>query len=236
MQRRGVTPTTAKTIVRTSNTVIAALMVERGEADALICGVMGQYVYHLRHLRQIIGVKDGVEKPSALSGLIMSKGNLFITDTHVLDNPTAEQLADMTLMAAEEIQKFGIEPNVALVSHSNFGSSQLPSAQRMRDALDIIKTRAPDLKIDGEMHADCALSDQIRRTTMPDSTIDGRANLLVMPSVESANITYNAIKVMNEATVVGPILLGMNKPVHICTSAASPRTLVNFAALSSASI
>jgi len=234
MERRGVTPTTAKTIVRTSNTVIAALMVERGEADALICGVMGQYVYHLRHLRQIIGLKDGVEKPSAVSGLIMSKGNLFITDTHVVDNPTADQLANMTLMAAEEIQKFGIEPNVALVSHSNFGSSQLPSATKMRDALDIIKTRAPDLKIDGEMHADAALSADIRDTAMPNSTIEGRANLLVMPSVESANITYNAIKVMNEATVVGPILLGMAKPVHICTSAASPRTLVNLAALSSA--
>ncbi len=236
MQRRGVTPTTAKTIVRTSNTVIAALMVERGEADSLICGVMGQYVYHLRHLRQIIGLKNGVEKPSAISGLIMSKGNLFITDTHVVDNPTADQLANMTLMAAEEIQKFGIEPNVALVSHSNFGSSQLPSAMRMREALDIIKDRAPDLKIDGEMHADCALSEQIRKTIMPNSTIEGRANLLVMPSVESANITYNAIKVMNDATVVGPILLGMKKPVHICTSAASPRTLVNLAALSSVSI
>lgn len=234
MQRRGVTPTTAKTIVRTSNTVIAALMVERGEADALICGVMGQYVYHLRHLRQIIGLKDGVEKPSALSGLIMSKGNLFITDTHVADNPTAEQLSDMTIMAAEEIQKFGIEPNIALVSHSNFGSSQLSSATKMRDALNIIKDRAPDLKIDGEMHADCALSAQIRDTCMPNSTLNGRANLLVMPSVEAANITYNAIKVMNEATVVGPILLGMAKPVHICTSAASPRTLVNLAALSSA--
>jgi len=168
MQRRGVTPTTAKTIVRTSNTVIAALMVERGEVDALICGVMGQYVYHLLHLRQIIGLKDGVEKPSAVSGLIMSKGNLFITDTHVVDNPTAENSQD------------------------------------------------------------------IRNTNMPNSTIEGTANLLVMPSVESANITYNAIKVMNEATVVGPILLGMKKPAHICTSAASPRTLVNLAALSSA--
>jgi malate dehydrogenase (oxaloacetate-decarboxylating)(NADP+) len=235
MERRGVTPTIAKTVVRTSNTVIAALMVERGEADSLICGVMGQYVYHLRHLRQIIGMKDGVEKPSALTGLIMSKGNLFITDTHVIDNPTADQLADMTVMAAEELQKFGIDPNVALVSHSNFGSSSLPSATKMRDALSIIKDRVPDLKIDGEMHADAALSQEIRDVCMPHSTIDGRANLLVMPSVESANITYNAIKVMNEATVVGPILLGMAKPVHIVTSAASPRTLVNLAAISSVS-
>ena len=235
MERKGVTPTVAKTVVRTSTTVIAALMVERGEADALICGLMGQYVYHLRHLRQIIGLRDGVEKPSALTGLIMSKGNLFITDTHVNDNPTAEQLADMTVMAAEEMQKFGIEPNVALVSHSNFGSSQLPSATKMRDALSEIKSRVPDLKIDGEMHADCALSDSIRATTMPNSSLSGRANLMVMPNVEAANITYNAIKVMNDATVIGPILLGMAKPVHICTAAATPRTLVNLAALSSVS-
>ena len=234
MERRGVTQTVAKTLVRTSNTVIAALMVQRGEADSLICGIMGQYVYHLRHLRQIIGQKDGVEKPCALSGLIMSKGNLFITDTHVVDNPTAEQIADTTIMAAEELKEFGIEPNIALVSYSNFGSSQLPSATKMRDALDIIHKRAPNLKIDGEMHADCALSESIRKTTMPNSTLNGQANLLVMPSVEAANITYNAIKVMNDATVVGPVLLGMAKPVHICTSAASPRTLVNLAALSSA--
>jgi malate dehydrogenase (oxaloacetate-decarboxylating)(NADP+) len=236
MERRGVTPTVAKTLVRTSNTVIAALMVERGEADSLICGVMGQYVYHMRHLRQIIGLKDGVEKPSALTGLIMSKGNLFITDTHVNANPTAEQLAEMTALAAQEMAKFGIEPNAALVSHSNFGSSQLPSATKMRDALDIINDQHPEIKVEGEMHADSALSENIRKVMMPNSNMDGIANLLVMPNVESANISYNAIKVMNEATVVGPILLGMAKPVHICTAAATPRTLVNLAALSSASV
>jgi len=236
MQRRGVTPNVAKTVVRTSNTVIAALMVERGEAESLICGVMGQYVYHLRHLRQIIGLRDGVQKPSALVGLIMSKGNLFITDTHVNPQPTADQLKETTLLAAEEMQKFGIEPNIALVSHSSFGSSQLPSAQAMRDALADIQSRHPALKIEGEMHADAALSETIRNTMMPNAAMDGVANLLVMPNVEAANITYNTVKVMNDATVVGPILLGMKKPVHICTSAATPRTLVNLAALSSVSV
>jgi malate dehydrogenase (oxaloacetate-decarboxylating)(NADP+) len=236
MKRKGVTQNVAKTIIRTSNTVIAALMVERGEADAMICGVVGQYVVHLRHLKQIIGLKDGVETPAALVGLIMDKGNLFITDTHVNPYPSVSQLTDMTLLAAEEIQKFGIEPNIAMTSHSNFGSSPLPSAVKMREAFVHIQSRNPSLKVDGEMHADCALSEETRSALMPDSPLDGAANLLVMPNVESANITYNAIKAMNDATVVGPILLGMAKPVHICTSAASPRTLVNLAALSSASV
>ena len=236
MERKGVSPNVAKTIVRTSTTVIAALMVQRDEADAMICGVIGQYVVHLRHLKQIIGLKEGVETPAALVGLIMSKGNLFITDTHVNPDPSAHQLSETTLLAAEEMRRFGIDPNVALVSHSNFGSSNVPSAIKMREALAEIQNRNPELMIDGEMHADCALSQSIRETTMPNSTLKGTANLLVMPSVEAANITYNAIKIMNDATVVGPILLGMAKPVHICTAAATPRTLVNFAALSSAGI
>jgi malate dehydrogenase (oxaloacetate-decarboxylating)(NADP+) len=236
MERRGITPNVAKTVIRTNNTVIAALMVERGEADALICGVVGQYVSHLRHLKQIIGLKEGVETPAALTGLIMSKGNLFITDTHVNHDPSAHQLSEMTILAADEMKKFGLEVNAALVSHSNFGSSPLPSACKMREALQDVQKRAPELKIEGEMHADAALSASIRETNMPNSTMVGAANLLIMPNVESANITYNALKVMNEATVVGPILLGMAKPVHICTSAATPRTLVNLAALSSVSV
>ena len=236
MERKGVSVNTAKTVVRTSNTVIAALMVEKGEADSLICGVMGQYVYHLRHLRQIIGLREGVETPAALTGLIMSKGNLFITDTHVNHDPSVCQLTEMTLMAADEMKRFGMEPNIALTSYSNFGSSNLPSARKMREAYAEIKQRRPDLNIEGEMHADAALSENIRKTVMPNSPMEGTANLLVMPSVESASITYNALKVMTEATVVGPILMGMQKPVHICTAAATPRTLINLAALSSASV
>lgn len=235
MERKGVTPNVAKTVVRTSTTVIAALMVERGEADAMICGVGGQYLYHLRHLRQIIGLKDGVETPAALVGLIMSRGNLFITDTHVNHDPSVTQLTEMTLLAAEEMKRFGIEPNVAMLSHSNFGTSPLPSARKMREALAEIKQRDPNLAIEGEMHADAALKESIRQVSMPNSTMKGAANLLVMPTVEAASITYNAIKVISDATVVGPILLGMAKPVHIVTAAASPRTLINLAALSSAS-
>jgi malate dehydrogenase (oxaloacetate-decarboxylating)(NADP+) len=166
----------------------------------------------------------------------MSKGNLFITDTHVNANPTTDQITEMTLLAAEEMQKFGIEPNIALVSHSSFGSSHLESAKKMRDAVIDIKTRNPDLRVEGEMHADAALSESIRNTMMPNADMDGVANLLVMPTVEAANITYNTVKIMNDATVVGPILLGMKKPVHICTSAATPRTLVNLAALASVSL
>lgn len=235
MKRRGVTPNVAKTVLRTNTTAIAALMVERGEAHAMICGTIGQYIFHLRHLKQIIGLKEGVETPAALVGLIMSKGNLFITDTHVNHDPSVKQITEMTLLAAEEMRRFGIEPNIALTSHSNFGTSQLPSATKMRDALAEISQRDPSLQIDGEMHADAALSEKIRHVAMPDSPLKDRANLLVMPNVESANITYNALKVMNEATVVGPILLGMAKPVHIVTGAATPRTLVNIAALSSVS-
>jgi malate dehydrogenase (oxaloacetate-decarboxylating)(NADP+) len=237
MERRGVSPNVAKTTIRTSTTVIAAIMVARGEADSLICGTLGQYVTNLNYLKQIIGLRDGVETPAALVGLITeTKGNIFLTDTHVNPDPSVCQLTETTLLAAEEIRRFGIEPNVALVSHSNFGTSALPSAKKMREALEKIKSRDTDLKIDGEMHADCALSESIRLTTMPNSTLKGSANLMVMPNVESANITYNALKIMTDATVVGPILLGMAKPVHIVTAAATPRTLVNIAALCSASM
>jgi malate dehydrogenase (oxaloacetate-decarboxylating)(NADP+) len=236
MERKGVSPNVAKTIIRTSETVIAALMVERGEADAMICGVVGQYLTHLRHLRQIIGLKDGVETPAALVGLIMSKGNLFITDTHVNHDPSVNQLTETTLLAADEIRKFGIEPNIALLSHSNFGSSNLASSSKMRQSLAEIQKRDSSLSIEGEMHADAALNQSIRDVVMPNSPMDGVANLMVMPNVESANITYNAIKVLNEATVIGPILMGMAKPAHIVTSAASPRTLVNLAAISSVSV
>jgi malate dehydrogenase (oxaloacetate-decarboxylating)(NADP+) len=235
MQRKGVTPEVAKTVIRTNTTAIAALMVERGEAHALICGIIGQYDFHMKYLTDIIGLKDGVETPAALVGLIMSKGNLFITDTHVNPNPSVQQLTETTLLAAAELEKFGIEPNIAMLSHSNFGTSHLSSATKMREAMHVIKTRRDDLDIDGEMHADCALSESVRKTIMPNSPMKGVANLLVMPNVEAANITYNTVKIMNEATVVGPILLGMAKPVHIVTSAASPRTLVNLAAISSVS-
>jgi len=236
MARKGVTENVAQTVMRTNTTAIAALMVHRGEVDALICGIIGQYDFHLKHLQDIIGLKEGVETPAALAALIMDKGNLFICDTHVNPNPSVCQITEMTLLASEEIRRFGIEPNVALLSHSNFGTYNSESAIKMRNALTELKLRDPSLKIEGEMHADCALSEDIRNTIMPGSPMQDTANLLIMPNVEAANITYNALKVMNEATVVGPILLGMVKPVHIVTAAATPRTLVNLAALSSVSI
>ena len=235
MQRKGVTQDVAKSIIRASNTVIAALMVDRGEADAMLCGIIGGYQYHLRHIQDIIGLHEGVETAAALVCLIMSKGNLFIADTHVNPEPSAAQLSEMTVLAAQEIQRFGLDPNVALLSHSNFGTHSEASAVKMRTVFEELKTRAPGLHVEGEMHADCALSEEIRGEIMPNSKMKGAANLLVMPNVEAANITYNTVKVVSDATTVGPLLLGMRKPAHILTPAATPRTLVNVAAIAAVS-
>lgn len=233
MERRGVTPDVAKNVLRTNNTVIAALMVHRNEADTLVCGTVGQYTNHLQYLHDIIGLRPGVETAAALAILITNHGNLFITDTHVNPDPSCEQIAEVTLLAAEEMKRFGVEPKIALLSRSNFGTHDSEDAMKMRRALTLVKERSPELEIDGEMHADAALSSCIREQVMPHSTLKGQANLLVMPSVSSANITYNTVKTITEATVVGPILLGVAKPVHIVTTAATPRGLINIAALAS---
>lgn len=231
MKRRGITPDNARNIVRTNSTAIAALMTEKGEADAMICGTIQQYKDHLKEIQNVIGLKEGFDIAAALVILINSRGNFFICDTHVNPDPTASQVSEMTLHAVEEIEKFGIEPKVALLSHSNFGSNDDPSSVKMRAAREEIMRRAPHLQIDGEMHADSALSEDIRENIMPGSTLKGAANLLVMPTVESANITYNTVKMMTDSTVVGPILLGVAKPAHIVTTAATPRGLVNITAL-----
>lgn len=231
MSRRGVTPAMAKTHVRTSATVIAALMVEKGEADAMICGTENKYKEHLEHIQNIIGFKPGIEVAAALVILINSRGNYFMCDTHINLNPSVTQLSEMTLLAAEEIRRFGIDPKVALLSHSNFGSHDDESAQKMRNVQMDLTARAPYLEVEGEMHADSALSEEIRERIMPDSNLKGKANLMVMPDMQSANITYNTVKMLTDSTVVGPILLGMNKPAHIVTTAGSPRGIVNMTAL-----
>lgn len=233
MERKGVTPAVARTVLRTNSTVIAALLMLKGDADAVICGTVGEYHRHLNELKDLVGTKDNIETPAAMISMITTKGTLFITDTHATPNPTAHQLTEMTLLAAEQIQRFGIEPRVALVSHSNFGQRNEEECIKMRSVLKMVKEKAPDLMIDGEMHADSALCPKIRAEIMPNSKLEGVANLMVMPNFQTANITYNALKVMTDATTIGPMLLGMARPVHILTQAASPRGIVNMSAIAS---
>lgn len=229
--RKGVSPDYARTVVRTRNTVIGTLMVKRREADAMICGTIGRYDKHLHHITDVIGLRDGVRVPAAMSLLIMPQGTFFICDTYVTPDPTAEQIVETTLLAAEEVRRFGIEPKVALLSHSNFGSRQTESAQKMRDALSILHERAPYLEVEGEMHGDAALSDDIRERIFPNSRLKGQANLLIMPNLDAANISFNLLKVLGEGLSVGPILMGASLPAHILTPSATVRNIVNVTAL-----
>ncbi|MEM7650550.1 MAG: NADP-dependent malic enzyme [Pseudomonadota bacterium] len=227
MERKGITPALAKRVLRTNTTVIGALMVRRGEADSLICGAIGMYKNHLKHVTDIIGLKPGVETPAAMNGLLNSKGTYFFCDTHINPDPSIAQISEMTLLAAEKVRRFGITPKVAVLSHSNFGTGIHESAQKMHDAVLDIRRRDPDLEIDGEMHADAALSEKIRQTVMPNTTLKGQANLFIMPNVEAANIAFNMTKMFSEGVNIGPILLGAAQPVHIITPFVSARGIVN---------
>jgi malate dehydrogenase (oxaloacetate-decarboxylating)(NADP+) len=231
--RRGITPEAARTLVRTNTTVIAALAVKRGDADAMLCGLEGRFERHLRHVQVIIGPRDGVydRDLSTLSMLITQRGIVFFTDTYVSLDPTAAEIAEMTVLAAEAIRRFGIEPKAALLSHSNFGSRDSPSALKMRDAAQILRRIAPKLQTDGEMHGDSALSEELRQRVYPRSLIKGEANLLVFPNLDSANITLTTVKEMTDALHVGPILLGAAQPAHILTPSVTSRGVVNMTAL-----
>ncbi|MBS3647025.1 NADP-dependent malic enzyme [Pseudaminobacter sp. 19-2017] len=231
--RRGVTQEAARTIVRTDTTVIAALALRRGDADAMICGLEGRFERHLRHVSQIIGARPEVRDRdlSALSMLISTRGVVFLTDPYVTVDPTAEEIAEMAVLAAEEIRRFGIEPKAALVSHSNFGSRDSPSALKMRRAAEILRETAPELECDGEMHADSALSEALRQRIYPHSRLKGEANLLVFPNLDSANIALTMVKQMMDALHVGPILMGTNQPAHILTPSVTSRGIVNMTAL-----
>jgi len=231
MERKGVSPDFARGLVRTRTSVIAALMVRRGEADALLCGAIGQYHRHLRHIVDILGLLPGASAPAALSVLILPKGSYFLCDTEVVDEPTAEQVAETTLRAAAAMRHFGIEPKVALLSHSNFGSADTPSTRKMRQAFALVRERAPDLEIEGEMHADAALSEEIRQRVFPNSLLKGTANLLVMPNLDAANIAFNALKMLADGQAVGPILLGIDAAAHIVTPSVTVRGLVNMTAV-----
>ena len=230
-ERRGVTPDASKNLIRSRPTIIAALMVERGEADGLITGIVGRYHKKLGYLRSIFDFDTGVQGTAAMTGVINDKGAWFFVDTHVQMDPSAEQIAEATMQAAYRLKLFGIEPKVALLSHSNFGSHQDASATKMRRAYEIVRARAPKLEIDGEMMADTAWDEALRQRIMPNTTLSGRANLLVMPNLDAANIGYNLIRVATGGVAIGPILMGLDQPAHILTPASSSRRVVNMTAI-----
>jgi malate dehydrogenase (oxaloacetate-decarboxylating)(NADP+) len=231
-ERRGVTEQLAKIEMRRRLTLIGAMLLHKDEVDGLICGTWGTTGMHLSFIDQVVGKRPGVHNYACMNGLILPGRQVFMVDTHVNADPSAEQLAEITVMAAEEMRRFGIQPKAALLSHSNFGSSSLPSALKMREALTLVQARAPWLEIDGEMHGDTALDAAYRRQLMPRSTLSGEANLLVLPNIDAANISYNLLKTAAGGGIaIGPVLLGAAKPVHILTPSATVRRVVNMTAL-----
>ena len=230
-QRRGVSPDLAQTVVRTNATVIGALAVKRGDADALICGSEGQYVQHLQHIDAIIGKGPNVHDYSALSLMITPKGSFFIADTYVSPEPGVEEIVEMVLLSAEAVRRFGMTPRIALLSHSSFGMRDSASAIKMREATRLLHEEHPNLQVEGEMQADAALSPEYREMIFPNSVLEGAANLLIMPNLDAANIAFNLLKVLGEGQPVGPMLLGAAAPVHIVTPSITSRGLVNISAL-----
>ncbi|WP_411670644.1 NADP-dependent malic enzyme [Acinetobacter baumannii] len=238
MQRKGITVEYAQREARRRSTLIAALLVKFGKADGMLCGTYSSYNIHLDFVRNVIGLKEGMNNFFTLNALMLEDRNLFIADTYVNTNPTAEQLAEMTILAAEEVRRFGITPRVALLSHSSFGSDQTESsAQKMREVYRILSEQAPELEVEGEMHGDAALDENIRHFAFPGSRFKGSANLLIMPNLDAANISFNLLKATSGNNVtIGPILLGAAKPVHILTPTATTRRLINMTALTVAEI
>ncbi len=230
-ERRGITPDSAKNLIRSRPTLIAALMVARGEADAMVSGMVGRYHKKLGYARSVIGLDPGVQSTSAMTGVINSQGAWFFVDTHVKDDPTPEQIAEATLQAAYRLKLFGIEPRVALLSFSNFGNHDSPGSLKMRAVRELLRQRAPRLNMDGEMQGDTAWDEALRQRIMPGSTLSGRANLFVLPNLEAANIAYNLVRVFTDGVAIGPILMGISKPVHILTNSATPRRVVNITAI-----
>ena len=232
MGRRGISPEASKAMVRRSNTTIAALMVHLGDADAMLCGLVGRFDSHLKILGQLLGTQRGGPGFATLNALTLEKHTLFIADTNVHEDPSAETLAQIAMMAAEEVRRFGLPPKVAFLSHSNFGTSERGSARKMRIARDLFAKMAPDIECDGEMHGDAALSEEVRFQSMPDSTLTGSANLLICPNLDAANILFNVLKMTGgNGITVGPILLGATRSAHVLTPSATVRRVVNMTAL-----
>jgi malate dehydrogenase (oxaloacetate-decarboxylating)(NADP+) len=231
-ERKGVTIPIAKLEMRRRTTLIGAMMIHKGEADGMLCGMIGSYAAHLFFIDQVLGRRQGIGHYYAMNVLVLPRRTVFLCDTYVNDDPDPRQICEMTALAAEEVRRFGLTPKVALVSHSSFGSSDAPSAVKVREALGLIRGRMPDLEIEGEMQADAALSEEIRTNNFPNSHLKGEANLLVMPGVDAANISFNLLKVVGGAGItIGPILLGASRPVHILTPSATVRRIVNMTAL-----
>ena len=231
-ERKGVTAQLAKIEMRRRLTLIGCMMLHKGEVDGMLCGTWSNTAMHLQYVDQVIGKRPGVKTFACMNGLILPGRQVFLVDTHVNYDPTAAQLAEISIMAAEELMRFGLRPKAALLSHSNFGSSNSPSAIKMRDTLDLIRAAAPWLEVDGEMHGDTALDAAYRKKLMPHSTLTGEANLLVFPNIDAANISYNLLKTSAGGGIaIGPVLLGAAKPVHVLTPSATVRRIVNMTAL-----
>ncbi|HOF30492.1 MAG TPA: phosphate acyltransferase, partial [Burkholderiaceae bacterium] len=230
--RKGITEQMAKIEMRRRLSLIGAMLLHKGEVDGLICGTWGSTGLHLEYIDQVIGKRTGVHTYAAMNGLMLPGRQVFLVDTHINYDPSAEQLAEITMLAAEEMMRFGLRPKAALLSHSNFGSSSQPSALKMRRVLELLKAQAPWLEVDGEMHGDVALDGAARQALMPNSTLMGDANLLVLPNIDAANISYNLLKTAAGGNIaIGPVLLGAAKPVHILTASTTVRRIVNMTAL-----
>ena len=236
MARQGMTPKAAQTRVRANTTVVASMMLKRGDADAMLCGTFGTYQKHLQLAEEILGRKENSPVVGALTVLILPQGTLFLTDTHVNPNPTAEQLCELAKLAADEIRRFGIQPKAAFLSHSNFGSATTESANKVREATALFMGRYPDIEADGEMHADAALDEKVRLDLLPNTRLSGAANLLVCPNLDSANIARNLLKMLGGGVTVGPVLLGLGKEAHVATASNSPRGILNMAAVALANV
>ena len=232
MRRRSVTIEIARTCLRSDNTIIGAMLLRLGYANGMVCGVSGRFEHHLQQIDDIIGKASGSSVLATMNHLILPGRALFICDTHVNENPDAAQLAEIAMLAAEEVRRFGIEPKVAMLSHSNFGASHSPSARKMAEAAALFRERMHGVEADGEMHGDGALSEEVRKRFEPEASLSGEANVLIMPNLDAANISYSLLKMTSgEGVTIGPILLGAARPVHVLTATATVRRIVNMTAL-----